>query len=109
MVRIIAWLNLNTLDRRLRWSFFLIQLIQLIQAAGPFCFDIDGRYLVGNTACNPSARESVCCGNYWACLENGLCISTEDSPDIGAKELAIGSCTDPSWGTVECVDFCQGK
>ena len=71
----------------LLWRF--LSLLQFIEsfcwAAGPNCYDAAKHvYQTDNSACNSTAVDSVCCGNGWACLENGLCRSTSASPDIDA-------------------------
>lgn len=62
----------------------------------------------GNLPCDPSAVRSTCCGLGWACLENGLCLSTSDSPRTHAGIYALGQCTDPEWKSDVCFSPCKG-
>jgi hypothetical protein len=52
-----------------------------------------------------SSGESVCCGQGFICLSNGLCQNPSlpaDSPGIYSR----GSCTDKSWASPSCQNFC---
>lgn len=67
----------------------------------------------GDVPCDPSASDSVCCGRGWTCLSNGACEFNLDSidPQIGNSigELWRGSCTDSSWKSAQCPQFCYGE
>lgn len=96
---------------RVFWRLFvLIHLIQpLCWAAGPSCYRLDRAYSPDDAPCNPSATESTCCGDGWACLDNGLCLSTIDSPRIKPNIFSQGSCTDASWKSNKCANPCNGE
>ncbi|KAK2011027.1 hypothetical protein LZ32DRAFT_659970 [Colletotrichum eremochloae] len=51
--------------------------------------------------------ESVCCGQGYACLSNGMCQATgKELQKGGATELVRGACTDRSWRSSSCPLFC---
>lgn len=73
------------------------------------CYYPDTTVAAGDLSCNASAIVSTCCGKGWACLGNGLCLSTGESPDINRDIWARGSCTDRTWSSEKCVKPCEGE
>jgi hypothetical protein len=51
----------------------------------------------------------VCCADQWACLENGLCKSTNTSFNVAKNVYALGTCTDSKWETKKCPKLCDGE
>lgn len=95
------------------------------QVAGSQCYDFDGSVIQGDSPCNPDAHESICCGEFWTCL-NGVCsdqnttwvsqillssnadLETNLRQEVGSGEtlLARATCTDPTWQSSVCPRFC---
>lgn len=58
--------------------------------------------------CHPNAKNSVCCGPGFECLDNGLC---QTSPLIDTPykfTLYRSACTDPTFQDPACPHFCVG-
>ena len=57
-----------------------------------------------DTLCRPqsSGQASVCCGNADVCLDNSLCLAQR-----GYGAISRGSCTDPTWQSDGCPQYCQ--
>ncbi|KAM0801885.1 hypothetical protein BDR22DRAFT_845558 [Usnea florida] len=69
------------------------------------CYYPDGSMANSDTPCNSAATISTfsaCCDQSDICLDNGLCLMQHISPRISR-----GSCTDPSWRSPECAQFCS--
>ena len=67
------------------------------------CFYPSGD-LSGDQPCDPDAPVSVCCSSPAECLSNGLC--REPDSDHVNTSYARGSCTDHSWKSSFCPQFC---
>ena len=65
-----------------------------------YCYYPNGDAVADNNPCVLDQDASPCCGNGWTCLENGLCYNPI------SKALARGTCTDPSWTSPQCPQFC---
>ncbi|KAL8784860.1 MAG: hypothetical protein Q9195_008877 [Heterodermia aff. obscurata] len=78
--------------------------------AGAPCYDDDGTIQPGDVPCNPDTGQSFCCGKYWTCLGNGVCSDQNTTQLIGSGEtlLARATCTDPTFGSTVCPQFCLG-
>lgn len=78
--------------------------------AGPACYDPFGKLAVDDLPCNPTAVESFCCGAGWSCLTNQLCRDVEGGVEGGVEgSVARGTCTDKSWSSTECPDYCASE
>lgn len=55
-----------------------------------------------NYACSLSSNVSACCAAGSVCLSNGLCQS-------GTNEVIRGSCTDQTWTSPDCPQYCLGN
>lgn len=71
------------------------------------CYFPDGTIPRQDTPCQ-SEGESTCCGAGYACLSNNLCKLTEHVPNPASdqSEWVRGSCTDRSWKSPNCPNFC---
>lgn len=69
------------------------------------CFSINGQ---PNTdfPCFLGQSVSACCGTDSICLDNGLCKPVDS---VGVSELIRGSCTDETWLSPSCPNYCVGK
>lgn len=90
------------------WSLAVLFLtLSTTSSAQRACFFPDGTRASGDIACNPDASsESACCGVGYACLANGICQQTSAAPDNGGVRFIRGSCTDISWQSSSCPQFC---
>ncbi|EFQ27716.1 uncharacterized protein GLRG_02860 [Colletotrichum graminicola M1.001] len=71
------------------------------------CYYPDSSIAPNDTPCQDRTAESVCCGQGYACLSNGMCQATgRELQKGGATELVRGSCTDRSWRSSSCPLFC---
>ena len=69
------------------------------------CYYPDGTVAPGDTPCrSPSIGEgsSACCAKAHICLSNSLCLHTD-----GQEAIARGSCTDETWQSSECAQYCS--
>ena len=71
------------------------------------CYFPDGTIPRQDTPCQ-SEGESTCCGAGYACLSNNLCELTEHVPNPapGQSQWVRGSCTDQTWKSPNCPNFC---
>ena len=56
--------------------------------------------------CNHTADVSTCCGPGIVCLGNGLCTPGKNA---GNYKFFRGSCTDSTWKSSACPNFCLGR
>lgn len=69
----------------------------------PVCYNPDQSIAIyNNYACNLSANVSVCCSVGSICLDNKICQS-------GNGQTIRGACTDSTWQSSECPQYCVGK
>ncbi len=68
----------------------------------PVCYSPDKSVAIDNYACNLSANVSVCCGVGSICLDNKICQNGND-------QIIRGACTDSTWQSPECPQYCMGK
>lgn len=73
----------------------------LLPSLASQCWYPDGETLaISDIPCNTESSDSACCGPNSFCMSNGLC--------FGNGVLSRGSCTDKSWNSTECAQFCTG-
>ncbi len=77
-------------------------LFLLFSQASTLCYYPNGD-LNDDLACNPSAAVSACCQRNWTCLSNGVCGLTNST---GGTNYGRHSCTDKSWNSPACPQFC---
>ena len=87
----------------------IISLLHLVASAQP-CYNHDGSIVREDTACNPDLEQSFCCGPGWTCLDNGIC-SNHNTTDLTnqAAGQQRASCTDQSFESDQCPQFCPGN
>ncbi|KAF6230559.1 hypothetical protein HO173_011096 [Letharia columbiana] len=71
------------------------------------CFYPDGSVSTHDTPCHsPSIGDgaSACCGSTDICLNNSLCLAQS-----GAELVTRGSCTDQTWQSPECPQYCSDE
>jgi hypothetical protein len=66
----------------------------------PLCYYPDGGTAKGDYACNLTAEHSFCCAVGYNCLDNKICVA------VGNSNWNRGSCTDKTWNSPECPQFC---
>ncbi|KAF2845744.1 hypothetical protein T440DRAFT_407179 [Plenodomus tracheiphilus IPT5] len=88
-----------------RYSIFLAYAIPLVSA---ICYFPDGKSIPRQDTPCRSEGFSTCCGQGYACLSNNLCMLTEHVPNPipGQSRYVRGSCTDQSWDSPHCPNFC---
>ena len=73
------------------------------------CYYPDGSIATADTPCNSAANGtsvSPCCANSNICVDNALCLT----PCLTVNRLPIiyrGSCTDKTWKSPECAQYCS--
>lgn len=62
----------------------------------------------GYVPCSVTAGgNSVSCGNGFVCLSNKICMSIlTESDATGGSAYVCGSCTEQTWNSVKCPEFC---
>lgn len=71
------------------------------------CYYPDGSIANTDRACILEGQDfSFCCGQNYACLANKVCSNTISS--ASGINLVRGSCTDHSWESEFCPNFCTG-
>ncbi|KAH6838364.1 transcription initiation factor IID, 18kD subunit-domain-containing protein [Chaetomium sp. MPI-CAGE-AT-0009] len=84
---------------------FLVHLGLLQVCLGKKCYYPDGSEATGDYPCDADAEHSACCAGGTlgkACLANKLCWSS-------VMTFARGSCTDPSFKSPACPDYCTHR
>ncbi|KAI9869303.1 MAG: hypothetical protein M1813_000092 [Trichoglossum hirsutum] len=82
----------------------LLLSLHLPSASAQTCYGVGGSIALGATPCNPSSStHSACCHNVDYCLTNGLCFDSG-----GDNLLSRQSCTDQSWNSQACPQYCMG-
>lgn len=69
------------------------------------CYYPDGSVSSHDTPCHSISTgdgASACCGYSDICLDNGLCLAQS-----GAEITSRGSCTDETWQSPQCSQFCE--
>lgn len=96
--------------------FFSVAAVCLFQfvSSEKLCYYPDGTTAYDELPCHPSAEVSVCCARGWTCLSNSVCILLQDSQLLEEFSYSwIGAtiqstCTDKSWVSSECSQYCTG-
>src|ERR1700710_1323882 len=71
------------------------------------CYYPNGDVTPADVACSDSTDEAACCGQGYACLSNGICMRNEETIDANSQNTYVrGSCTDSSWKSSFCPNFC---
>lgn len=84
-----------------------LSLTQLFTQVNAVCYFPNGVIAPNDTPCRDDTSNSVCCGQGYACLTNGLCQATgEELQKPGATEFVRGGCTDKTWRSSSCPSFC---
>ena len=71
------------------------------------CFYPSGAEASQDFVCNPLAKTSFCCGLGYACLGNKLCVRTAEATDNNPALFNRGSCTDQTFESPDCPQFCN--
>ena len=91
-------------NRFLVWYFYVLPAFILARSdATPLaqtCYNPDGTFS-GDIPCWSVSTASACCGPGWECLPNNICKN-----HMG--DLSRGSCTDQTWESTGCPQFCYG-
>jgi hypothetical protein len=86
---------------------FVVLLLSLIAATDAVCYYPNGNVSPQDTPCQDTTAHSTCCGQGYACLSNRICMATGDElQKPGASLYVRGACTDPTWRSSECPNFC---
>lgn len=70
------------------------------------CFFPSGFVSPADVPCEPEDTYSFCCFTKQACLSNKLCLTGVVD---GVNQYARGTCTDHSWESGACPDFCLNR
>lgn len=94
------------------YRFLLLLSLSLpvvLSSSGP-CYNHDGSVVIRDTPCRPELKQSFGCGPGWACLDNGICSNHNTT---GITGMVAGqqraSCTDPSFPSDQCPQYCPGN
>lgn len=68
------------------------------------CYFPDGSVSTRDTPCRALSfgQASPCCRTTDVCLDNDLCLAQSDT-----EAVSRGSCTDSTWQSAECPQYCQ--
>ena len=72
------------------------------------CYYPNGELSPNDTPCYNNRAVSVCCGQGYACLDNGICKVVIDTNVANDIQYLRGSCTDQLFGP-GCPQFCIGS
>lgn len=85
---------------RINWPRKALFLSNMARKA---CFYPDGSRIFADIPCSRNGDEdSVCCGPVATCLSNKICWD-------GGSGYVRGSCTDPTWKSSACPQFCLSR
>ncbi|KAI9742639.1 MAG: hypothetical protein M1818_003780 [Claussenomyces sp. TS43310] len=89
---------------------FLILLAYLVSSTlAASCYFPDGSAASNYTACSADASDtspSTCCASGYACLNSGVCEHTGAVGSGNGDTWVRGGCTDQSWKSSACPNFC---
>lgn len=88
-------------------SFFTFALC--LQEIWGMCYFPNGDNSPRAVPCHENAIESFCCAPHQGCLSNKLCFVNPTETDPANFVYARGSCTDKTWKSGACADFCLGS
>ncbi|OJD29589.1 uncharacterized protein BKCO1_7700036 [Diplodia corticola] len=71
----------------------------------PLCYYPDGTVATNDYACRLDTAESFCCTTNVSCLDNKIC----DVLNPTQYRFNRGTCTDKTWTSAACPQFCQAK
>ena len=101
-----------TSDRRLAKIMYKLVLIAVsvcllekaVTVGAQTCYFPDGSVAGRDTPCRAptSDQASACCAYSDICLDNNLCLGQN-----GSQSISRGSCTDQTWHSSECPQYCQ--
>lgn len=83
-------------------STSLLLFASLTTFSSATCYEPDGSIIQDDTSCDSTAEASYCCGTGWSCLSDGICMIEQQAATVYYR----GSCTDKSWSSQECPNFC---
>ena len=63
----------------------------------------------GHSPCSESSSSKFCCPFGYTCFSNHICIATDPGTGAPFQNAVRGSCTDDTWDTGACGDFCLGR
>jgi hypothetical protein len=75
-------------------------------SANALCYSPNGALGPGNYPCFLGQAVSPCCGAGSICEASGLC---KVPGSVGVSQLIRGLCTDSSWTSAQCPQYCLGK
>jgi hypothetical protein len=91
-------------------SLLLVLCLNFVGASGEKkCYYPDNTLAPSDSDCNPGEDASVCCGKGYVCLRNGVCQIDPSTTGENAEfrgTIWRGSCTDQSWSSARCPNFC---
>lgn len=65
----------------------------------PGCYFPNQAIVLNAYACSLTSNNSACCAVGHICLDNGLCTP-------GNGQIIRGGCTDQTWNSPECPQYC---
>ncbi|KAI5464245.1 hypothetical protein BGZ63DRAFT_401211 [Mariannaea sp. PMI_226] len=88
-------------------NFILLLAPTILPVVSAACYYPNGKLAPNDVPCRDDISNSVCCGQGYACLSNGICQATGDElQKEHATEYVRGSCTDRNWRSSACPLFC---
>jgi len=84
----------------------VIRLILQSSLCNAICYYPDGQVAQQDVPCLGGSGVSACCGAFYACLSNGLCMHANAIHDGSNLTYLRGSCTDQQWRAAACPAFC---
>ena len=85
----------------------ILSVITISLQASTSCYYPDGTYIAADRPCiGNGVQESFCCGTQGVmCLADKVCHYNDTTPKNGVS-YGRGSCTDQSWTSPACPNFC---
>lgn len=95
------------------FSFAILTMLQvlvylIIEAVAATCFYPNHDVANNDMPCDSSKTDSNCCGPGYACLSNKVCRQAhqDSSGAFMPYTYGRGSCTDRTWTSSSCPQFC---
>jgi len=90
-----------------RFKYLIFSALLYAFPTNAICYWPNGDTTPQDVACRDDSDNSACCSPGFACLDNGLCMTTRHVNLSPSNVTYVrGSCTDQTWKSSRCPNYC---